>query len=75
MEKDTAKQLIGMMLECSKKLDDSIVLLTETTTGDESMKLRRAAGKIMGHIFVEILDPIYREHPDLEPEELRSKRG
>jgi hypothetical protein len=74
MQKETAKQLTGIMLECCKKLDDSIVLVTDSCTGEESMRFRRAAGKIMGHIFVDILDPIYREHPELEPEELRSRR-
>ena len=63
-----------MMLECSRQLDDAIVLLAESSSEDESIKLRKATGKIMGHIFVDVLDPIYREHPDLEPEELRSQR-
>jgi hypothetical protein len=74
MDQETAKKLIGLMLDCSKKLDDAIVLMTESASGDDAMKLRRAAGKIMGHIFLEILDPVYREHPELEPEELRSQR-
>ena len=74
MQKDTARQLTSIMLECCKKLDESIALVMTACTGEESMRFRRAAGKIMGHIFVEILDPIYREHPELEPEELKSQR-
>jgi hypothetical protein len=74
MQKETAKQLTAIMLECCKKLDDSIVLVTDSCVGEESMQFRRAAGKIMGHIFVDILDPIYREHPELEPDDLKSQR-
>jgi hypothetical protein len=28
----------------------------------------------MGHIFVDVLHPIYQRHPELEPEELKSQR-
>jgi hypothetical protein len=28
----------------------------------------------MGHIFVDILDPIYREYPEFEPDDLKSQR-
>ena len=75
MEKTTAQQVIAGMLDCCKKLDDLMGLTTDTCTAEEAMKFRRAAGKIMGHIFVDILDPVYREHPELEPEELKSRRG
>lgn len=74
MDRETAQKLIGMMLDCSKKLDDVIVLVTDACNEEESRKFRSAAGKIMGHIFVDVLDPVYREHPELEPEELKSRR-
>lgn len=74
MKKETAKQLVAIMLDCSRKLDDAVMLLSDNSEEDEAIKLRRAAGKIMGHIFVDILDPVYRQHPELEPEELRSQR-
>lgn len=74
MDRETAKKLIDMMRDCSKKLDDVIVLVTDECPEEEARKFRGAAGNIMGHIFVDLLDPVYREHPELEPEELRSRR-
>jgi hypothetical protein len=32
---------------------------------------RRIAGKLMGEILIEILNPIYAAHPDLTPPGLR----
>jgi hypothetical protein len=40
--------------------------------GKEFEQYRRAAGRIMGEIFVEILQPLYDEHPDLIPDQLRA---
>lgn len=75
MKKETAKQIISLMLDCSRKLDDAVLLLSDPAEEEDAIRLRRAAGKIMGHIFVDLLDPVYRQYPDLEPEELRSQRS
>lgn len=74
MDRETAKKLIELMLDCTKKLDDVTGVVNDACPEEEARKFRSAAGKIIGHIFVDILDPVYREHPELEPAELRSRR-
>jgi hypothetical protein len=79
MQKDIASQVTSIMLDCCKKLEESIDLVTNACREDdtekkEAMEFRGAVGKIMGHIFVEVLHPIYQRHPELEPEELKSRR-
>ena len=36
-----------------------------------SAALQAAVGQIIGEMFVEIMNPIYAEHPDLKPPQLR----
>ncbi len=79
MQKDIAQKVTSIMIDCCKKLEDSIDVVTNACgSGDkeqrEAMEFRAAVGKIMGHIFVDVLHPIYQRHPELEPEELKSQR-
>lgn len=79
MQKEIAKQVTVIMLDCCKKLEESIDLVANVSRDDEHekkelMDFRSAIGKIMGHIFVDVLHPIYQRHPELEPEELKSQR-
>jgi hypothetical protein len=79
MQKEIAKQVTVIMLDCCKKLEESIDLVSNASRDDEQekkelMDFRSAIGKIMGHIFVDVLHPIYQRHPELEPEELKSQR-
>lgn len=79
MQKDIAKQVTTIMLDCCRRLEESIDLVANGSRDDEHekkelMEYRSAIGKIMGHIFVDVLHPIYQRHPELEPEELKSQR-
>lgn len=79
MQKEIAQQVTSIMLECCRRLEESIDLVTDAASGEEqekkeAMEFRSAVGKIMGHVFVEVLHPIYQRHPELEPEELKSQR-
>ncbi len=80
MHKDTAKTVTTIMIDCCRKLEEAIDAVTNTCDSRdekeqrEAMEFRSAVGKIMGHIFVDVLHPIYQRHPELEPEELKSQR-
>ncbi len=39
---------------------------------EEYEGLKRAVGSVIGTLEVDLLGPLYREHPDLEPENLRN---
>jgi hypothetical protein len=71
MKKEIASQISSLMLEYGAKLDDSIGLVMETCSEEESKAYRAAVGNIMGSMLLDIMKPIYREHPDLKPDELR----
>lgn len=54
-------------------MDESIRDVMNKDGGENFEWYRRASGKIMGEVFVEVLQPLYDEHPDLVPDQLRPK--
>lgn len=70
MKKDVAETISKLMLEYGAKLDSSVKLVMDTSSADEFEAYRTAVGQIMGTMLVDIMNPIYREHPDLKPPEL-----
>jgi hypothetical protein len=74
MEKSVAEKVLALMLEYSGKLDASVQLVKDSCTEQEFLDYRRAVGKIMGEMCVEIMWPIFKEHPELEPDELKPQK-
>jgi hypothetical protein len=71
MKKEVAAQLSALMLEYGATLDRSVELVTANGSEQEAVRYKRAVGRIMGEMLVEIMNPIYAEHPDLKPPQLR----
>jgi hypothetical protein len=70
MKKDIAETINRLMLEYGAKLDSSVKLVMDTSSAEEFEAYRAAVAQIMGTMLVDIMNPIYREHPDLKPPEL-----
>jgi hypothetical protein len=66
---DTAKQVSELMLDIGARLNQSVFLVQERSSAEEFGLYRRAVGGIMGEIL-EVLNPLYREHPGLKPDGL-----
>ena len=69
--KEIAKEIGKLMLEYGARLDASVALVRDHCTDDELRQYRKAVGKIMGEMLLEIMNPLYARHPDLKPKELR----
>lgn len=70
MKKDIAEKISALMLEYGEKLDNSVKLVMDTSSTEEFEAYRNAVGQIMGTMLVDIMNPLYREYPDLKPPEL-----
>ena len=70
MRKDVAENINQLMIECGAKLDSSVRLVMDTSSVEEFEAYRTAIGQIMGTMLVDIMMPIYRQHPELKPAEL-----
>jgi len=69
--KETAREIERAMRECSRILDQSIRRVMETCPEEEFKAYRRAIGAIMADVYLNIMQPIHRRYPDLEPPTLK----
>ena len=69
--KETAREIEGTMRQCSAILNESIRLVMETCTEEEFKAYRLTIGTIMGDIYLNVVQPIHRQYPDLEPPEMK----
>ena len=65
--KDSAIEISALMLDISERLNGSIRMVQDTCDEEDLKIYRRAAGKVLGEILLEVLNPLYVEHPSLKP--------
>ena len=71
MTRDIASQINKLMLEFSAKLTESLRTVHENCTDKEYIAYRAVVAKLMGDMLLDVMTPIYAEHPDLKPEQLK----
>ena len=71
MQKEVAAEILAFMLEYSGKLDQSVQRVKDTCSEQQFVDYRKAVGTIMGEMYMGIMWPIFSEHPELEPEEMK----
>ena len=69
--KETAREVEAAMRQCSAILNESVRGVMETCPDKEFKEYRRAVGTIMVDLYLNVMQPIHRKYPDLEPPELR----
>ena len=69
-DRKVAKEISDIMIEFGKKINDSIALVQKSCTDEEFDAYRKVAGRIMGNVLIDIMNPLYGEHPDIKPKEL-----
>jgi len=73
MNKEIAREVSQLMLEYFGKLNTSLKLVQENCSKQEFDNYRKAIAKLMGDMTAEIMIPIFKEHPDLEPEDFKQQ--
>jgi hypothetical protein len=71
---ELAREIKARAIDCSAKLDSSISAMAEEADPRQVSMYRRLIGEAMGELFINVLSPIYRQYPELEPEELQRAR-
>ena len=61
------------MARCARELNKSIRLVRDTCPDPEFKAYRLITGRIMADLYLEVMQPIHRRFPDLEPEQLKRK--
>jgi hypothetical protein len=65
---DTAKYVSDLMLDIPGRLDESVGIIKSSCTPEEEAAYRRSVGRILGRILLDVLNPLYAEHPSLKPQ-------
>jgi hypothetical protein len=71
MDIQTATEIVPQLLRIQSELNGTLALIRDRCPSEEFLRNRAAFATIMGDIYLEVLRPIFAEHPNLEPKELR----
>ena len=70
MNRTLAEETSLLMLRPSAKLDAQLLRIKSQCSDKEFQQYRRGFGRITGYMLTEVMNRIYAEHPDLQPEQL-----
>jgi hypothetical protein len=62
-----AQEVIACMSECSNKLGALLKRAQAVCPESEYPQFRLAIQKVMGPMLLEVMHPLYAQHPDLKP--------
>ncbi len=65
-----AQQVSDLMIEFGERLNDSIIAVQEQCSPEEFNAYRLAVAKIMAEMLLEVMNPLYAQHPSIKPPEL-----
>ena len=71
MDRDTAEKLVAIWHRLDNCLNEATVLIGTIPDADEQRRFRRPVGEMMQSAWVDLMLPIFREFPDLDPDETR----
>ena len=69
-QKDVAAEISQLMLGCGSKLNSSVELVKTRCSAEEFEVYQRAIGNLMADMLLDVMNPLYEQHPDLRPAEL-----
>jgi hypothetical protein len=72
-DKVIAESVSKLMLEFGGRLDASMVAVQDNCSEAEFHAYRLAVGKILGDMLLEVMNPLYQQHPDLKPSGLNDR--
>ena len=70
MDEDTASEVVKRAIEINRQLNDLLWPIKESCPEEQFKRYRRAVAEAMTSISLDILNPIFAEHPSLMPPEL-----
>ena len=68
MDKKVAKSLMASFFAMSEPLNAASDLIDEIDDMAEQKTFREGVGRIMGSLYTDLMVPIIRQYPDLDPD-------
>ena len=70
MERQLADKFIQFGVRTAKDLDELLAEAKTLCSAKEFLEIRGGAGKVLGYLLTDIMNPILSEHKDLTPPQL-----
>ncbi len=74
MDRALAEKLVMTCIAYGAELNKLLFEVRASCPKNEFEAIRRGVGQVMGNAYVDIMRPIFGQHPDLEPEGWKSKK-
>ena len=68
MDRNVGELLMSNLLAFDEPLNSSATLVNQIPNKEEQKEFRRGIGEIVGRIYTDLMLPIIRQYPDLDPE-------
>lgn len=62
-----ASHISRLMLDIFRQIDESLATVREQCPPEEVAAYQKATGLVAGPIVMDVLEPLYRRHPELKP--------
>jgi hypothetical protein len=70
MDRPTAQHISTLMLDYGAKFDELLDFIMTHCSEEEFKKYKEVVGRILGIMLLDVMNPLYEEHPDLKPPHL-----
>jgi hypothetical protein len=68
VERVIAEQLMRTFLAMNDPLNSATMIAGKIESKDEKESLRRAIGNVMQVIYIDLMRPLIKQYPDLDPD-------
>lgn len=68
MEKNTAEELIKLILETDPIFAKVSEVTRQIEDSDEQSLIRQGVGDVIGRLYTEVMMPILKQYPELDPD-------
>ena len=68
MDRATAEKLMAIYGRLNGPLNEAAAVIGTIRDQDEQKRLRRPLGEVMQSVWLELMQPIVRQYPDLDPD-------
>jgi len=72
LDRATAEKLMAIYHKLNGPLNEAAAVIGTIQDQEEQRRLRRPLGEVMQAVWLELMQPIVRQHPDLDPDKGRS---
>ncbi len=68
--KEVAREISSLMLDIGARLDQSVARVQQQCSAEEFEHYNKVVATIMAEMLLEVMHPLYTEHPEIKPKEL-----